>query len=206
MGMKGGSLCQKKIDSRDGCRTRLTIYKIEGNMEILFIRHGKPDYSLADEKKLKYLEKNFCPLDKNVINDIINVSKKTELKNAELILSSPYTRALQTAEIINRELKIPLLVEYDLHEWMVDLNNSYISEAETLIRYREFQDNKGIHPKNKNKKWEDILSIKKRAIPVLNKYTNYSKIIVVSHGVLIQSLLEKKMNIPLCGIVKYIYK
>lgn len=175
-------------------------------MEIIFIRHGKPDYSIADERKLKYLEKNFCPLDKNYINDIIKISKNPKLQNVELMLSSPYTRALQTAEIINRELKLPLFVEYDLYEWMVDLNNNYISETETLIRYQEFKENKGIPLEKNNKKREDIVSIRNRVTTVLNRYTDYNKIIIVSHGTLIQSIIGKKMDIPLCGIVKYIYK
>lgn len=37
-----------------------------------------------------------------------------------MILSSPYTRALQTAAILSRELNIDLQVEFDLREWQPD--------------------------------------------------------------------------------------
>jgi len=29
------------------------------NMKIIFVRHGKPDYSISDERKLPYALKNY---------------------------------------------------------------------------------------------------------------------------------------------------
>ncbi len=38
------------------------------------------------------------------------------LKSAQLIVASPYTRALETAAIISRETGLKIRVEVDLHE------------------------------------------------------------------------------------------
>ena len=43
-------------------------------------------------------------------------ARDPRLKNAEFIVSSPYTRALQTAQIISRETGLPVAVDLDLHE------------------------------------------------------------------------------------------
>lgn len=40
-------------------------------------------------------------------------------------VSSPYTRALQTAAIISQKTNIDITVEMDLHEWMPDLTFQY---------------------------------------------------------------------------------
>jgi broad specificity phosphatase PhoE len=42
-----------------------------------------------------------------------------------LILTSPMTRALQTAALLSRALDLPLAVEFDLHEWVPDRTYSW---------------------------------------------------------------------------------
>ena len=61
------------------------------------------------------------------------VSKNECLQGAQLIVSSPYTRALQTASIISRAVDIPLQVEMELHEWLPDLNYCNKYEEEEII-------------------------------------------------------------------------
>ena len=58
----------------------------------------------------------------NGIKEIQNTSKDKRLCDAGIILSSPYTRALQTAAILSKELRIDMIVETDLHEWIANKN------------------------------------------------------------------------------------
>ena len=67
------------------------------------IRHGKPDYTYGDTHGFIGQGHDFAPLEKDRIKDVIETSKDTRLKNAQIIVASPYTRALQTASIISKE-------------------------------------------------------------------------------------------------------
>ena len=73
-------------------------------MKIVFIRHGEPDFSEVDSRGFIGQGRDFAPLTKNGINQAEKVSKNPLLNNAQIIISSPYTRALQTAAIISKNL------------------------------------------------------------------------------------------------------
>jgi len=94
-------------------------------MKIYMIRHGVPDYTYVDEHNFIGHGNDLAPLDKDYIGEVINTSKDKRLKNAEIIISSPYTRALQTAAIISRENDLDIVVEPDLREWEPDLTYQY---------------------------------------------------------------------------------
>ncbi len=108
-------------------------------MEIVFVRHGVPDYSLADERRMTQLEKDYAPLHRDCILFIKSQSESDVFSDAAVIVSSPYTRALQTAELINRKLNLELFVEHDLREWKADLDGGYIDLKERDRRWNEYR-------------------------------------------------------------------
>ena len=85
-----------------------------------FVRHGEADWRLADEVGLVGAQLDFVPLTPEGIKQSEMTSGDPRLYRAKLMLSSPYARALQTAAIINGRLGLPVVVEYDLHEWIPD--------------------------------------------------------------------------------------
>lgn len=54
--------------------------------------------------------------------------------------------------------------------------------------WREFTELKGEYPAGCDMEWENMASMRKRILPVLEKYKHHQKIIVACHGVFIQSL------------------
>ena len=68
-----------------------------------FIRHGETDYSDRNTKIYKGFGVNLSPLSENGIQQIKETAKDLRLTDADIILSSPYTRALQTAAILSKE-------------------------------------------------------------------------------------------------------
>lgn len=64
------------------------------------VRHGEPDYAALEGSAFFGFERDFAPLSKNGIRQARKAAKDERFKNAERIVSSPYTRALQTAQII----------------------------------------------------------------------------------------------------------
>ena len=150
-----------------------------------FVRHGKADYSERDRKIYQGFGVNLAPLSEMGIRQIQNISKDDRLQGADLILSSPYTRALQTAAILSKELNAPIAVETDLHEWLA--NKAYIYEDnETAEKaYLEYESFHGRYPDDEEKGWAE--TIKQRVLNVLKKYSKYKKVIVACHGMMIQA-------------------
>lgn len=89
------------------------------------IRHGEADYSELMEHHFFGFGRDLAPLSEKGIIQAEETAKDERLKTAELIISSPYTRALQTAQIISRNTGIEVKVELDLHEWIPDKSNQY---------------------------------------------------------------------------------
>ena len=69
-------------------------------MKIIFIRHGECDKSGADERGFIGLGRDLAPLTAAGVAQAQAAAESPLLQGCQLILSSPYTRALQTAAII----------------------------------------------------------------------------------------------------------
>ncbi len=158
-------------------------------MEIVFVRHGVPDYSLSDERKMSQLEKDYAPLDRNYLEQLHAVAEELKAENAEIIIASPYTRALQTAEVINRMLGLDLFVEHDLREWRADLDGGYVDLNERDRRWAEYRAYLKENIEPENVPYESWAVLKSRAEQVLSRYQHYSKVIVVSHFNVFESLV-----------------
>ena len=85
-------------------------------LKLIMIRHAEPDYSLCDKHNFIGHGRDLAPLSQKGIEQAEETAKDKRLIDAELIISSPYTRALQTAAIISRTTGIKLVVEVDIRE------------------------------------------------------------------------------------------
>ncbi len=168
-------------------------------MEIVFVRHGVPDYSLSDERNMSQLEKDYAPLDRAYLDDIHAVAAELQHENAEIIISSPYTRALQTAEIINRKLGLDLYVEHDLREWRADLLGGFVELSERDRRWGEYRSLLKSQIEPTGDLYESWCTVKSRAENVLKRYSGYSKVIVVSHFNVFESLAGYQDEGIACG-------
>lgn len=164
-------------------------------MKIYMIRHGKADYSYGDKHNFIGHGHDLAALDENYIGDVVNTSKDKRLKQASLIISSPYTRALQTAAIIAKETGLDIVVEHDLREWEPDTTYQYKAK-EMKEYYKDYQKNNGIAPLDRVVKWETKQHLKNRIQRVINKYSNYECVIFVFHQLAIQAVTEKEKIEP----------
>ncbi|WPC75450.1 histidine phosphatase family protein [Vibrio porteresiae] len=171
-------------------------------MDIIFVRHGLPDYSLSDQRRMSQLEKDYAPLDREGIKMIHATASELVEQGAEIIISSPYTRALQTAEIINRQLGLELFVEHDLREWRADLAGNYIDLTERDRRWHEHRETLKQCKIPSDVPYEMWPDLKTRAQAVLNKYQDYGKVIIVSHFNVFESLVGFQPQGIGCGQYK----
>lgn len=163
--------------------------------EFIFIRHGTADYSNSVRLGLKGHGHDLAALTDGGVKEIEALTQNEILKTAEIIVVSPYTRTMQTATIINKELALDMIVDIDLREWEPDQTYQYGS-GEYLGIAKEFDANKGIWPPGTTQKWETIASVKERASAALNKYDKYKCVIVVAHRILIRAITGKNLG---CG-------
>jgi len=163
----------------------------------ILIRHGEPRYD-------EVLSRNYFGMgyDMGRLTDlgVIQAEKRAkdpDLFDADIIISSPYTRALQTAAIISRISNIKLTVENDLHEWMPDTTFKF--ELDASKAYDEYLKSKGIRSNETIYLWESYDVLRKRVLNVLDKYKEYKKVIVVCHGIVMSTLTKFDDVIEHCG-------
>jgi len=172
-------------------------------MQILFIRHGEPDYSHVTERGFIGHGQDMAQLTENGKKQALSVAMDKRLADVELILSSPYTRALQTAAIISRYRNIEINVETDLHEWLPDLSHAYASIESKGELFKLFVKNKGTCTKDSPVRYEEYQHIFDRVNACLQQYLSYKKIAVVTHGLVISAFCYSQVGTPWGGIVEF---
>lgn len=155
---------------------------------IYLVRHGQPDYTPCDERGYIGHGKDLAPLSEEGIKQAERMAKDVRLMGADIIISSPYTRALQTAAIISKNTGIDIKVEMDLHEWMPDVTFQYEHFQECLELTFDFNKHKGVYPKGETLRWECLQQLRERVRKVADKYADYSKVIFVCHGMVMRTL------------------
>jgi broad specificity phosphatase PhoE len=167
------------------------------------IRHGEPTYKPVNERNFIGQGLDLAPLTENGIKGVNKTSKDNRLKDCEIIVSSPYTRALHTAAILSKELGIDIEVDVDLHEWVPDIINfQHKTSQDCFDLCNDFHLHKGVHPEDEVKVWETTESMKKRMDGVLEKYKNYQRVIVVCHEMVIRTIKYQK-DIAYAEIIEY---
>lgn len=155
------------------------------------IRHGQMDFSQAGTKFYQSRGFNMLPLSETGIAQMEAAARDPRLKEARLIITSPFGRTLHSAAILSRALGVELRVETDLHEWVADAADyAYLPQEEANRRYQELTENHGRHPEGGDATWESAAQMKRRLFSVLEKYRDYRCVIVSCHGTLMQYALD----------------
>lgn len=159
------------------------------------VRHGETNYELADKRQLIGGAREFVPLTALGRDQIERLALELRDVDAQLIIASPVTRALQSAAILSRLLDLPISVEFDLHEWVPDLTYRYASEEEIFAAYDDMKSHGGEWPAGKERNWEPMSSVRRRASHTLERYAHLERIVVVCHAVVIDSLIRQTLDV-----------
>ena len=159
-------------------------------MEFVLIRHGDPDYSACVRGGINGQGFGLVPLSEKGLQQARQVAAHPALAGAHQVLSSPYTRALQTAAEIVRATGLPLAVEPDLHELMADRSGAPHTREEMKQLHQEFLACRGCWPEGGERPWETVEQLTDRVTSVLSRYLSYDKVIVVTHGGVIRRFVK----------------
>jgi broad specificity phosphatase PhoE len=152
------------------------------------MRHGAPQYDMGEERRLIGGFRDLVPLTDIGIAQVEARVEQLRPLNADLILSSPMTRSLQTAAILSRALDLPIDVQFDLHEWMPDTTFNYDTAAQIFTAYDEMMKHTGEWPPGQTRNWEPLSAVRERVTAVLQQYTQHDTIIVTCHAAVILAL------------------
>jgi broad specificity phosphatase PhoE len=173
-------------------------------VQLYLIRHGETDWQLMSERGVRGLAASLAPLTPLGRLQIDTIAGDYRLQEADAILCSSFTRALESAALLSRKLNKPLYVEYDLHEWLPQkdptavIDETLLMEASEGLR-QEIDDN----IISADVPWESLAEVKERVMGVLERYKKFSKVIVVTHAVVISSLLGVKQSVDYAEIVPF---
>lgn len=156
--------------------------------KFLFVRHGEPDYSTAGKWSEIPMGIHFASLSDAGREQIKGSCKELAKYNVDLIVSSPYTRAMQGAAIMASKLNTDVVVEHGLHEWQVDLSYSIKDEAEILRLCKEHDRLNGEYPAGETKLWESTDIVRNRVLKCLEKYKEYNCVVVAGHAMMMQAV------------------
>lgn len=168
-------------------------------MKVLLVRHGEARYDEVLRKGYPHQGYDLGKLSNRGIHQAETVAMDPRFIDADIIISSPYTRALQTAAIISRVTQIPLIVENDLHEWMPDVD--FTNSPHVTKSYEDYLKHRGKYTQKKIINWETYRDLSKRAHEALQQYVGeYEKVIVVTHGILMTTFTFFDDIIENCAI------
>ena len=165
-------------------------------MLIHFIRHGQPDYSNIKNTDPIYFS-NLSPLTEKGINQANEINIEN-MKNSQIIIVSPYTRTMQTAAILSKNINKNILVNENLHEWLPD--KTYQSKIANFTEYNK------LFLRNECDKCncETMEDLKIRLLKELDIYKEkYNEIIIVADQRLISSLINK--DLKYCEVFDFTY-
>lgn len=196
-------LCDKINTKNSLITTHIHLLKEENEVKVLLIRHGEPCYENVTNLNLVSYLAELTPIGISQAND---VAEDERLQDAELIVSSPFTRALQTASIISRKTQIPLVVEPMFHEWLEDTSHLFTVDPNYgRASYHEFYDNNGERNNDCIYNWEAASDVAKRSFSGMKTYykLGFKKIIVVAHAMFIRTFGYDKQEMPHCNVYEY---
>jgi broad specificity phosphatase PhoE len=168
-------------------------------VRVYFVRHGETDYEVVQSRGVRGWATSFAPLSHLGRLQIDTIARDYRLQEADAILCSSYARALESAALLSRALNKPLYVEYDLHEWLPQKDPLGEIDGELLRRATvELAPGRaGSGP------WETLDEVRERVLRVLRRYAGFGHTIVVTHSVVIQSVVGCSRSIDHAEIVPY---
>jgi broad specificity phosphatase PhoE len=158
--------------------------------QIYLVRHGEPDYSPVDSRGWPGMAADTAPLRPAGASQSEAVADLLSGIGATYLVSSPFTRALQSAAIIGHRLALGVRVDYDLRDWLPDSSGSWRGVADVRAAQAEFEEFNGEWPERVPRAWEPLSRIRERARAALGRHTASTDgpVLAITHAMVIRAL------------------
>jgi broad specificity phosphatase PhoE len=157
-------------------------------MPFLLLRHGETDWPAVNAHGWPGAANDLAPLTPAGVDQAEEAAQEVADPDISLVLSSPMTRAMQTAAIVAARLDLPLGVELDLREWLPDESFAWTQGEQVMAAYEDMLRCGGARPADHPYQWEPLDSVRSRARATLQRYRRRSTVLVVTHEVFIHAV------------------
>ena len=163
-------------------------------MTIYLMRHGEPTYEDCFRLGLKGQGAELGQLTAAGIAQAEAAAKDPRIRDVDLIVASPYPRALHTAAIVSREIDRPIEVAVGIFEWLPDVDYADMNPQDIHDAWQEYKRNGGVHmPGDQYHNWETHGQLRARVLPWVLPYaqrTDINKLLIVCHGGVMRALMN----------------
>ena len=163
---------------------------------IYLLRHGEADYEPVHERQWPGSMADLAPLSPAGFGQATAAADLLAHVGASALVSSPFTRTMQTASIVSCRLSLRLDVEFDLHEWIPDETFRWHTLTEVRVFLADFDRCGGEWPAGERRRWEPMSSVRARACAALRIATQRvpddGALIAVCHEMVIRSLTGER--------------
>lgn len=158
-------------------------------MPVLLMRHAEPDWAVVQGRGWVGAAHDLAPLTARGRSQAVSAAVELAGKGIARVVSSPMTRALQTASLVAHKLGLPLGVDIDLREWLPDDTFRWRTGEEVATAYADLVAHGGEHPLHGSRTWEAISAVEARARAVLDPLAAQEGLVLaVCHEVVIAAL------------------
>lgn len=159
---------------------------------IYLLRHGEADYEPVHERQWPGSMADLAPLSPAGYEQATAAANRLAEVAASALVTSPFTRTMQTASIVSCRLALRIQVEFDLHEWIPDDSFRWHTHEEVRAYLADFESCGGEWPPGQPRPWEPLSSVRARAAAALGKAVRRMRddgcLIAVCHEMVIRSL------------------
>jgi broad specificity phosphatase PhoE len=152
------------------------------------MRHAEPAWHLVAGDRWRGAANDFAPLTAVGEEQAAAAAQALRANPPALVISSPMTRALQTAAIVSSALVVPLRVDLGLREWLPDETYRWTTVDQVIAAHDDMLGHDGVHP-DAERTWEELPAVRRRAHAALAPYVEQGEpVLAVCHEVLIHAL------------------
>lgn len=163
-----------------------------GAAHVTLIRHAEADHGALTAHTPVYTghRYDFAPLTEAGIAQAHQLGHDLKPTAPRLVLSSPYTRTLQTAAIVAAELGCPLAVDLRLHDWLpVRDGQQPISATIVQAKITEYMHWLSTQALPAGRTWETSDEMRIRLAAAIEAHRDHLPLAVVTHEAPIQSII-----------------
>lgn len=153
----------------------------------ILVRHGWTDWAALPPEDSPDFAPDFaqlCPAGREYMS---TVAERLETYQPQRLVSSPLTRALQSAGIVAQQLSLPFTVDEGLREWQPDLTSSRTGHNTFKRAFDELIEQGGEWSHDCPTSWEPLSQVRRRARRALGHITE-TRTVVLTHSVVIYAL------------------
>lgn len=165
---------------------------------VLLVRHGEADYGATARRAPIYDggRYDFAPVSSAGVRQVEQLVEVLRPRQPTLIVSSPYTRTLQTAAILAAGLSCRMTVDVDLHDWLpVRDGASPVSPEVVAAKIAEYEAWRRTGDLPISRTWETDEEMRVRVLGVIDRYRGEA-LIVVTHEAVIRSITDSDTVAP----------